>query len=106
MRSSESLTMPNRREDLGLLAICAIFVVLSLAGLAAAFMTRLVTNIDGLLLVMISLMMGGLFSVTLLGIAREEGWLPSRKKKPEAAAAPPVATTPAKPDSVKPGEGK
>jgi len=26
--------MPNRREDLGLLAICAIFVVLSLAGLA------------------------------------------------------------------------
>jgi hypothetical protein len=96
MRSNESLTMPNRREDLGLLAICAIFVVLSLAGLAAAFLTRLVTNIDGLLLIVICLMMGGLFSLMVLGIAKEEGWLPSGKKKQEGGTV----------QSAKPGEGK
>ena len=90
--------MPNRREDLGLLAICVIFVVLSLAGLAAAFLTRLITNIDGLLLILISLMMGGLFSLLLLGIANEMGLLPSRKKKQDAPAA--------GPGPAKPGEGK
>jgi len=43
-------------------------------------MTRAGHHIDGLLLVIISLMMGGLFSVTLLGIAREEGWLRHGKR--------------------------
>jgi hypothetical protein len=92
--------MPNQREDVSLLAICLIFVVLSLAGLAAAFVTRLVTNIDGLLLIMICLMMGGLFSLMLLGVAKDAGWLPSRKKK---EVAPPAR---ANLESAKPGEGK
>ena len=91
MSVSESPTMPNRREDVSLLAVCAIFLLLSLAGLAAAFLTRLVTNIDGLLLIVICLMMGGLFSLMLFGIAKDAGWLPSPKKKQESA---------------KPGEGK
>ena len=94
MESSESPTMPNQREDISLLAVVAIFLVLAVAGLAAAFATRLITNIDGLLLIMICLMMGGLFSLMLLSILKDAGWLPSGKKKPDAAA------------SAKPGEGK
>ena len=93
--------MPMRREGVGLVAICVIFLLLSLAGLAAAFLTRLVTNIDGLLLVAICLMMGGLFSLTLLGIAKEQGWLPARKKKQEEPA-----TARANLGSARPGEGK
>jgi hypothetical protein len=94
MRSDESLTMPNQREDISLLAVCAIFLVLSVAGLAAAFITRLITSIDGLLLIMICLMMGGLFTLMLVSVAKDAGWLPSGKKKSDAAA------------SAKPGEGK
>jgi len=98
--------MPMKREGLGLLAMCALFVVLSLAGLAAAFVTRLITNIDGLLLVFICLMMGGLFSLALFGVAKEEGFLPKRKAKLEPAAAPARSVSePAKP-GANPGEGK
>jgi hypothetical protein len=94
-------TMSTQREEgLGMLAYCAIVIVLSLAGLVAAFLTRLVTSIDGLLLLMICLMMGGLFSLMLFLTARDEGWLPSRHKKQEASA--PAAN----PGPAKTGEGK
>ena len=97
--------MPIRRESLGLLAICVLFVVLSLAGLAAAFLTRLTTNVDGLLLIIICLMMGGLFSLTLLQLAKEQGWLPSRKKKQADPAAPAANPAAAKSPATKSGAG-
>lgn len=81
--------MPSaEREGIGLVAYCAIIIVLAVAGFVAAFLTRLVTSVDGLLLLMICLMMGGLFSLMLLLTARDEGWLPARHKKSESPAGP------------------
>lgn len=77
--------MDTQREGLGLVAMCAIVILLSVAGLASAFITGLVTSVDGLLLLMICLMMGGLFTLMLLLTAKDEGWLPGFGKKGSAA---------------------
>ncbi|HEX2711594.1 MAG TPA: hypothetical protein VHM88_05135, partial [Candidatus Acidoferrales bacterium] len=63
------------RGILGLAAICAVIVVLALVGLTWDFRTGLEFNIDGLLLLLVCLMMGGLFSLMLLLIAKDAGWL-------------------------------
>jgi hypothetical protein len=81
-------------------AYCAIMIVLAVAGVVAAFLTRLVTSVDGLLLLMICLMMGGLFSLMLFLTARDEGWLPARHKKSKS----PAESSPAAP--AKTGGGK
>jgi hypothetical protein len=81
-------------------AYCAIMIVLALAGLVAAFLTRLVTSVDGLLLLMICLLMLGLFSLMLFLTAKDEGWLPTGHKKQKSSAASPSA------GPAKTGEGK
>ena len=111
--------MKKEHGILGLAAICLVIVVLSVSGLASDILTRLDLDLDGLLLIMVSLLMAGLFLLMLFIIAKEQGWLPARPKK-ESAAAPgakaapaPAAARPAaaKPQpeeavSVRPGEGK
>jgi hypothetical protein len=107
--------MTKKQGALGLVGICLLVVVVSVAGLASDFITRLDLSLDGLLLIMVSLLMAGLFFLMILLIASDQGWLPKRHKK-EAAAAPapkpPAArAAPAKPQpeqavSVPPGEGK
>jgi hypothetical protein len=81
-----------------LIMICAAVLVLSLLGLAAAFATRIAFTLDGLLLLMICLMMAGIFLLTLLSIAKEEGWLPPLRKKAstvtQAASAKPAGAQP------------
>jgi hypothetical protein len=97
--------MSKEHGLLGLLALCVITLILSFAGLIADFATRLIGNIDGLLLLMISLMMAGLFFGVLYSIAKEEGWLPARRRAAEAAPAQPKAQ--ASPVSKQPAaEGK
>ena len=112
--------MKKEHGILGLVGICLVIVVLSVTGLASDILTRLDLDLDGLLLIMVSLLMAGLFSLMLLIIAKEQGWLPARHKKESVAApapgakaapAPPAARpAPAKPQpetvSVRPGEGK
>jgi hypothetical protein len=88
----------KKEHVLGLVGICVVTLVLSFAGLISDFVTRLIGNIDGLLLLFICLMMAGLFFVVLLSIAKEEGWLPSRHAKESGAAS--------NPGPKKPGEGK
>jgi hypothetical protein len=106
------LTMKKTHGVIGLVAICLVVLALSAWGIAS--FTRLGLDLDGLLLILSSLLMGLLFLVALVSIAREEGWLPQRHKK-ETAAAP--AAKPAAPRAapVKPaaeevvstrGEGK
>ena len=65
---------------LALLGICAFIILLSVAGLASDFVTRLLTNIDGLLLLMVCLLMGGLFALMLIVLAKESGLIPSHAK--------------------------
>ncbi len=113
--------MKKEHGILGLVVICLVIVVLSVSGLASDVLTRLDLDLDGLLLIMVSLLMAGLFLLMLFIIAKDQGWLPGGHKKelavaaaPGAKAAPvPAAARPAAakpqpevPVSVRPGEGK
>jgi len=112
--------MKKEHGILGLVGICLVIVVLSISGLASDVVTRLDLDLDGLLLIMVSLLMAGLFLLMLFIIAKEQGWLPGGHKKESAAVAPgakataaPAAARPAAakpqpevPVSVRPGEGK
>jgi hypothetical protein len=112
----------KKEHVLGLVAICLVIVVLSVSGLASDVLTRLDLDLDGLLLIMVSLLMAGLFLLMLLLIAKDQGWLPAGHKKESAAVAAPGAKAapapaaaarpaaakpqPEVPVSVRPGEGK
>lgn len=109
--------MTKTHGVLGLIGICVLIVVLSAAGLASDFLTRLGLDLDGLLLILTSLLMGLLFLIMLFVIAQEQGWIPARSKKsaeskPAAAkAAAPRAAAASRPQSaeavsVRQGEGK
>jgi hypothetical protein len=109
--------MTKTHGVLGLVGICLLVLVLSAAGLASDVLTRLGLDLDGLLLILSSLLMGLLFLIALFSIAQEQGWIPARAKKESAAAAAPAPkpaaprAAPAKaqsqePVSVRPGEGK
>jgi hypothetical protein len=67
--------MNGKQKPLVLLIFCAVLVGLSLLGLAGAFLTRLLGNIDGLLLLSICLMTALIFAFLLYDVAKEQGWL-------------------------------
>jgi hypothetical protein len=70
-----------------LLGMCLVIVLLAVAGLASDFLTHLLSSMDGLLLFMVCLLMGGVFSLLLLLYANDAGWLPKRRRKsPDPAA--------------------
>ncbi len=92
--------MKLSRSSLALALMCVIVILFSIAGIVANFVTRIGLNIDGILLLLVCLGMGGLFSLMLLVLAREEGWLPARKKQESPAQ----ATPPKQPAA--PGERK
>jgi ABC-type uncharacterized transport system involved in gliding motility auxiliary subunit len=76
----------KKEHVLGMIVMCLVVLVLSFAGLISDVVTRLIGNIDGLLLAMISLMMILLFAIMLYAMGKEEGWIPSRHhsgSKPE-----------------------
>jgi len=107
--------MTKTHGVLGLVGICLLVLVLSAAGLASDVFTRLGLDLDGLLLILSSLLMGLLFLITLFSIAMNQGWIPQRQKKESAAAPVPKAAAPRaapakaqsqEPVSVRPGEGK
>jgi hypothetical protein len=88
----------KKEHVLGLVGICVVILLLSFAGMASDFVTRLIGNIDGLLLLFICLMMVGLFAGMLFSMGKEEGWLPSRHHAEAGSAS--------NPGTQKPGEGK
>jgi hypothetical protein len=77
--------MSLSRPILIVIAICAILIVFSLLGLVFDFTTLMEfhPDIDGLLMLFVCLMMGGLFSLMLFLIAKDQGWLPGKKHAPE-----------------------
>jgi hypothetical protein len=105
---------------LGLAVLSAVLVALSLLGLVGDFVSGLMgphITMDGLLLLLVCLMMGGLFTLMLLLIAKEAGWLgwlPFLRKKPTAEgpagnpARAAAGATPAKPagSSADPAAGQ
>jgi hypothetical protein len=85
MEVVQNRTMSTQNRILGTVIVCVIVIVLSVAGLASDFMTRLISSVDGLLLLMICLMMAGIFSLMVFVLAKEAGWLPSRSRAAVAA---------------------
>ncbi len=67
--------MSLSRQILGLVAICAVVVFLAVLGLVFAFATRLEFDIDGLFLLLTCLVIGGVFLLQLISLAKQEGWL-------------------------------
>ncbi len=88
--------MSLQRGILGLVAVCASIVLLSILGVVWAFTSGLLYPhilLDGLLLLLVCLLMGGVFALMLFLIAKEEGWLarlPFPRKK-SAAQVPAVS---------------
>ena len=87
-------------------ALCALFIILSLWGMVWDFTSGLLTSgIDGIMLLAICLMMGGIFSLMLVVMLWQAGLIPIFKPKPkeakEAASAKPAAAPAAK--SAAPG---
>lgn len=90
---------------LGLAAICLVVIVLSVAGAVFDFTSHLGLDMDGILLLLTCLTMGGLFALMLLLVAKEQGWLPAHKKEsPSPSVGPAAAKAAPKPPAV--GEGK
>jgi hypothetical protein len=87
--------MSTQNRILGTVIACVIVIVLSVVGLASDFTTRLISSVDGLLLLMICLMMAGIFSLMAFVLAKEAGWLPSRSRAPVTAPSGVVSPRPA-----------
>lgn len=69
--------------------ICALFVALSLIGIIWEITSGLLTSgIDGIMLLSICLMMGGIFSLMILMMVYQAGVLPFFRAKPAGQAVP------------------
>jgi hypothetical protein len=81
-----------------LTVICGLFVVLAVVGIIWDIASGLLTSgIDGIMMLAICLMMGGIFSLMILMMVHQAGLLPffrpSASKAPEAAAQKAAATS-------------
>ena len=89
--------MTPKSNWIELSALCALFILLSVVGIVWNITSGLLTSgIDGIMLLFICLMMGGIFSLMLLIMLWQAGLIPAFKR---AKATPAVAiktTTPAK----------
>ena len=68
------------RTALSLAVICLLIVLFSAGGIVWGLLAGLGLSMDGILLILVCLMMGGIFSLLLLNIAKTQGWLPSRRR--------------------------
>jgi pyruvate/2-oxoglutarate dehydrogenase complex dihydrolipoamide acyltransferase (E2) component len=98
------MTSKSHRIEFG--ALCIAVILLSLWGIIWDISSGLLTSgIDGIMLLLVALMMGGIFSLVLLHMLWQAGLIPFLKPKP--ADAPPAkaaaaATKPAAAPAAKP----
>jgi hypothetical protein len=57
------------------LIVCLVLIGLSVVGAVSAFVTPLQGDIDGLLLILVCVLIGSLFSIMLFDLVKQEGWL-------------------------------
>jgi len=55
--------------------ICLVLIMLSVVGVVSVFVTGLQRDIDGLLLILVCVLIGSIFSTMLFVLAKQEGWL-------------------------------
>ncbi len=77
--------MNEQEKPVELLVMCAVIVVLSVLGVLGGLSTRLIGSLDGLLMLAVCLMMALIFSLLLLVLAKEQGWLGKRRQDGNAA---------------------
>lgn len=77
--------MNEQEKPVELLVMCAVIVVLSVLGVIGGLSTRLIGSLDGLLMLAVCLMMALIFSLLLLVLAKEHGWLGKRKQDGDPA---------------------
>lgn len=82
--------MLDRQNNLILLAICVVFTLIALAGIVWDITSGLLTSgLDGIMLIMICLMIGGVFSLEILMVADDAGWIKLPNLIPPPAPAKP-----------------
>jgi hypothetical protein len=79
--------MSVRHGILGVVAVGFIMLLLSFAGIISDFLAGLKLDMDGLLLISVSLTMALVFAAMLVWLAKQEGWLGRRKSAEQTAAA-------------------
>jgi hypothetical protein len=72
--------MNEQEKPIELLIMCAVIVVLSILGVVGGLSTRLVGSLDGLLMLAVCLMMALIFSLLLIVLAKEQGWLGKQRQ--------------------------
>lgn len=91
------MTSKAHRIEIG--ALCILAILISLWGIVWDITSGLITSgIDGIMLLLIALMIGGIFSAMLAHMLWQAGLIPFLKPAPAATAAPaakPTATAPA-----------
>jgi hypothetical protein len=86
--------MNLKTNQIELIVISSLFILLSLWGIIWDVSSGLLASgIDGIMLLAICLMMGGVFSLQLLLIARSSGWVTFPARKSAAAPAAPSKST-------------
>jgi hypothetical protein len=63
------------RDGILELIVCLVLIGLSVVGAVSAFVTGLLRDIDGLLLILVCVLTGSLFSTMLFLLAKQQGWL-------------------------------
>lgn len=76
----DGTAMTEKSTNLMLAVFCLVVIIFSAAGLAWLAVGGTVTGIDALLLAFTSLLMGGLFFLMLVFLARQQGWIRGGKK--------------------------
>ncbi len=88
------MTSKAHRIEIGVL--CSAIILLSLWGIVWDISSGLLTSgIDGIMLLLIALMIGGIFSLMFAHMLWQEGLLPFFKPAPAVAAPAKAATAPA-----------
>jgi len=90
--------MTQKRETIVLATFCLVVVLLSVVGLIWAIALGFPITLDRILLLLVCLLMGGVFSLQVFLLARRAGWLEMvrfsrRKAVAEATAAAPASAT-------------
>jgi hypothetical protein len=89
-------TTTPRANWIELSVICALFAALALIGIVWEITSGLLTSgIDGIMLLAICLMMGGIFSLMILVMVYQAGVLPFFRAKPAAPVAQKAPAAPA-----------
>ena len=67
--------MDAKRENMIYAGLCGLALLGCLATIVATIAAGMVRDIDGLLLILIALSLGGVFQIVLLMIMKDLGWL-------------------------------